>query len=135
QRGDPRVVEDPRGLPAAPEVVPIRAEEGGFVAAIDPLELGLSAVALGAGRTRADPAVDAAVGIEIAAPRGARVARGDELARVHARRAADAEAVSARIQAAFRLGAEPPPTAPLVLERIDGAAAPAGRVSSGAPPH
>ena len=120
QKGDPAVMEDPGRLPAAPVISEVRAGEDGFVVALDPLELGLSAVALGAGRTRADQAVDPAVGVEIVATRGARVARGGALARIHARRPAEAEAVSGRILAAFRLGPEPPATAPLVLERIEG---------------
>jgi pyrimidine-nucleoside phosphorylase len=70
QGGNPRVVEDPTLLPRAPEAVLVPAGADGFVAAIDPLEIGLAAVAMGAGRTRADQRVDHAVGIEILAPRG-----------------------------------------------------------------
>ena len=120
QKGDPAVVEQPNRLPVAPEVSEVRATEDGYVTAIDPLEIGLSAVALGAGRTRADQAVDPAVGVELAATRGIRVARGDVLARVHARRPGDAEAVAGRVRAAFQLGPVPPSAAPLVLERIEG---------------
>jgi pyrimidine-nucleoside phosphorylase len=120
QKGDPAVVEEPGRLPVAPEVSEVRATEEGYVTAIDPLEIGLSAVALGAGRTRADQAVDPAVGVELAATRGVRVARGDVLARIHARRPGDAEAVAGRVRAAFQLGPVPPSAAPLVLERIEG---------------
>jgi pyrimidine-nucleoside phosphorylase len=119
QGGDPRVVEDPERLPRAPEVVPVPAEVEGFVAEIDPLEIGLSAVAMGAGRTRADQAVDHAVGIEIVAPRGAGVRRGDPLARLYVRRQADAAQVLDRVQAAFRITSDLRLPPPLILSRIE----------------
>jgi pyrimidine-nucleoside phosphorylase len=120
QGGDPAVVEDPSRLPRAPEVVLVQAEVDGFVAEICPLEIGLTAVAMGAGRTRADQAVDHAVGIEILAPRGAGVRRGEPLARLHVRRQSDAAAVAVRVASAFRISSDPPPVPPLVLGRIVG---------------
>ncbi|WP_438043210.1 thymidine phosphorylase [Sorangium sp. So ce128] len=119
QKGDPAVVQDAGRLPSAPVVVEIAAQDEGYVAAVDPLEIGLSAVALGAGRTRADQRVDPAVGIELAAVRGDRVDRGAPLARIHARRADDARAAADRVRAAFRLGPAPAEAPALVLERIE----------------
>jgi thymidine phosphorylase len=92
---------------------------GGFVEAIDPLELGLAAVAIGAGRTRADQAVDPAVGLEILRTVGEPVAPGEPLARVHLRRPEDAALVLDRVLRAFTLAASPPAEKPLVLGRID----------------
>ncbi|WP_437908839.1 thymidine phosphorylase [Sorangium sp. So ce327] len=119
QKGDPAVVQDAGRLPSAPVVVEVAAQDEGHVAAVDPLEIGLSAVALGAGRTRADQRVDPAVGIELAAVRGDRVDRGAPLARIHARRADDARAAADRVRAAFRLGPAPAEAPALVLERIE----------------
>ncbi|WP_437680410.1 thymidine phosphorylase [Sorangium sp. So ce131] len=118
QKGDPAVVEDAGRLPRAPVVVDVAAEDEGAVVAVDPLEIGLTAVALGAGRTRADQRVDPAVGIELAAARGDRVGRGAPLARIHARRPEDARAAAGRVRAAFQLGPQPAAAPPLVLERI-----------------
>jgi len=118
QGGDPAVVEDPSRLPRAPEAVLVYAETDGFVADIDALEIGLTAVAMGAGRTRADQAVDHAVGIEIVAPRGAGVRRGEPLARLHVRRQADAAAVAERVASAFRISSDPRAVPPLVIDRI-----------------
>ncbi|WP_437717417.1 thymidine phosphorylase [Sorangium sp. So ce448] len=119
QKGDPAVVQDAGRLPSAPVVVEVAAQDEGYVAAVDPLEIGLSAVALGAGRTRADQRVDPAVGIELAAVRGDRVDRGAPLARIHARRADDARAAADRVRAAFRIGPAPAEAPALVLERIE----------------
>jgi pyrimidine-nucleoside phosphorylase len=117
--GDPRVVQDTARLPAAPLCEPVLASDDGWVTGIDALEIGLSAVALGAGRTRADQAVDPAVGIVIDAPRGARVHKGTPLAQLHVRTREQAELVRGRVARAFQLGAIEPGPEPLVLERIE----------------
>ena len=52
QHGDHRVVRDLSLLPVAELQVEVRASRSGVVTAIDPLEIGLSAVSMGAGRTR-----------------------------------------------------------------------------------
>lgn len=118
QGGDPRVVENPSLLPETPAHVIVPAEHEGFVASIDPLELGLTAVAMGAGRTRADQPVDHAVGIEVLAPRGTKVNRGQSLARLHVRTHAAGEALLHRVQQAFRIAHAPEAPGPLVLGRI-----------------
>ncbi len=122
QGGDPSVVADPGRLPAAPSRLEITADDAGIVSAIDALEIGLAAVGMGAGRTRADQAVDHAVGIELLAARGQAVSRGEPLARLHVRRPDDQAATAARVKAAFRVApGGPPPAAPLVLGRIPAA--------------
>jgi pyrimidine-nucleoside phosphorylase len=118
QGGDPGVVEDPSRFPQAPHTVPVLAEQDGFVAGIDALEIGLAAVAMGAGRTRADQAVDHAVGIDLEVARGDEVRRGQPLARLAVRDVAAAADTAARVRAAFRIAAERPEPVPLVLERI-----------------
>jgi pyrimidine-nucleoside phosphorylase len=118
QGGDPAVVEKPRRLSLAPVAVEIEAPRSGFVTGIDALEIGLAAVAMGAGRTRADQAVDPAVGIEIAVTRGQRVDRGTALGFLYVRREEDAEAVRERVRGAFVLGDRAEAAPALVLGRI-----------------
>jgi pyrimidine-nucleoside phosphorylase len=117
QGGDPRVVCDRERLAVAPEEVVVRAPREGFVAAIDALAIGLAAVAMGAGRTRADQPVDHGVGICIDAKPGARVARGTVLARLFFRAASQAVPVVERVQGAFSIAETPPLLRPLVLGR------------------
>jgi pyrimidine-nucleoside phosphorylase len=114
--GDPRMVREPARLPRAPRRVAVPADQGGFVRAVDPFELGSIAIELGAGRTRADHAIDPAVGIELAVQRGQPVGRGAPLAFLHVR-ANPSSALVTRTQRAFAIGrrAKLPP---LVLERI-----------------
>jgi pyrimidine-nucleoside phosphorylase len=116
--GDPRVADDPGRLPTAPRRLPVLAPRGGFVADVDARELGLVAVSLGAGRTRADDKVDPAVGIELLVRPGDRVEARQPLAFLHVRRTADAAAEVDRTAGAFRLASKPPPAEPLVVERI-----------------
>jgi pyrimidine-nucleoside phosphorylase len=116
QGGDPRVVTDPDRLPRAPVRADVLAPRAGFVTAVDALEIGLSAVALGAGRMRADETIDPAVGIEILAKPGDAVQRGAPLARIHARDAA--EDIGHRVGRAFSLGPRRPRARRLVLDRI-----------------
>jgi len=119
QGGDPAVVGDTTRLPHAPELVDIPAPRAGVVMSIDALELGLSAVAMGAGRTRTDQAVDPVVGIELCAKPGTRIAKGEALAQLLLRSRSDGEAVAARVSKAFRIESDAEYRAePLVLDRI-----------------
>ena len=118
QGGDPRVVADPSRLLVADVVTEIKAPSGGYVTHVDALAMGLSAVALGAGRTRADQAVDPAVGIELCAPRGTKVGKGDVLAKILARSKDDGAKIADRVLSAFAIEDAAPSSSTLVLERI-----------------
>jgi pyrimidine-nucleoside phosphorylase len=122
QGGDPRAVRDPAVLALAHEEVVVRASRDGVVAGIDALEVGLAAMAMGAGRARADQAVDPGVAIFVDAKPGTRVTRGDRLARLRVRRRADADAIAGRVLGAFAIGDTSPPPLPLVLGRFAGPA-------------
>ncbi len=117
--GDPRVVDDPDRLPRAKVQVEVTSERAGWVTSIDPLELGLAAVELGAGRTRADQAVKPDVGVELTVTRGARVKKGLLLATVHADDRAKAKAMAARVKRAFTIADASFPPPPLVLGRVE----------------
>ena len=118
QGGDARVVAEPDRLELAPEKVQVLAARGGFVTGIDALAVGLAGVAMGAGRTRADQAVDFGVGVTLAKKPGEPVAAGEPLAILHLRPGQDAEGLRARVAAAFELGDEAAALPPLVAGRI-----------------
>ena len=118
QGGDKRVVAEPDRLPAAKVRIPITAPKGGTVQQIDALELGLTGVALGAGRTQTDDVVDPRVGIELAAVVGDRVAAGAPLAYLHVNERRGHGRHVARVRDAFTLGARAVSLPPLVIERI-----------------
>lgn len=119
--GDPRAIDDSSLLPTAPQRVPVVAEASGYVRSIDALALGLLGVTLGAGRLRADQAVDPAVGIELATRWGERVQRGQPLAFLHVRDEGGVPAWVAAAKSAFSVGKTRPPRRRLVLTRLGGA--------------
>ena len=116
QNGDVRVVAEPDRLKLAPKKTEVKAPKAGWVRGIDALEIGLSGVMLGAGRTRSDQDVDHAVGITLKAKPGTKVKKGDLLAIVHHRKSN--AAVTKRIQTAFEIGKSRPTIEPLVVETI-----------------
>ena len=120
QGGDARVVADPSRLELAPVKVEIPSPRGGFVTRIDALEIGLTGVAMGAGRTRADQAVDPGVGLTITRKPGERVSRGEALAILHVRSRDDASRLASRVASAWTVGDSAPEALPLVVGRITG---------------
>ncbi len=117
QGGDAAVATSPETLKIASERVAIAAPQSGFVTVADAREIGLSAVALGAGRTRADQPVDPAVGIRVHKKPGDRVAAGDLLAELEVHRATDVAAIAERVAAAFVIADAAPRLEPLVVAR------------------
>ncbi|MCA9648009.1 MAG: thymidine phosphorylase, partial [Myxococcales bacterium] len=116
--GDARVVEEPDRLPVAKHRIAVTAEKTGFIHACDPLELGLSALELGAGRKRKEDTIDPAVGIELVKNRGDQIKTGDTLCWLHVQRPKDAAALTARVRAAYTVKRGAPLPTPLVLERL-----------------
>jgi len=119
QGGDPRVVADRTRLSVAAEEIVIASAREGYVAAVDALTIGLAAVAMGAGRTRADQAVDHGVGIFVDKKPGARVAQGEPLARLRVRSRSSSGLVAERVRSAFVITEAPPAPRSLLLARIE----------------
>jgi pyrimidine-nucleoside phosphorylase len=93
QGGEARVVDDPGRLPQAKWQVPLAAPRGGFVSDVDAMGVALAALRLGAGRVKAEDAIDPAVGVSGLVKMGERVEAGVPLCIVHANdKAALAEA-------------------------------------------
>ncbi|MCA2998833.1 MAG: thymidine phosphorylase [Rhodocyclaceae bacterium] len=88
-------------LAAAPVVVDVKARDAGIVAGFNTRALGLTVVALGGGRQRADDPINPAVGLTDIVAIGEKVARGDLLARIHAADAASAAAAEASFRQAL----------------------------------
>ena len=83
--GDPRVVDDPSLLPAAPGRARFEASRAGFVARMKAEALGRASNELGAGRSAVGDPVDHAVGIVTLVKPGDRVERGQPLLELHHR--------------------------------------------------
>ncbi len=118
QGGDPSVVANPRSLEIAKEMIEVRAARAGFVTEVDALAIGLTGVAMGAGRTRADQTVDPAVGIELEAKPGDAVQVGQVVARLFVRKKSDADPLLERVAGAFQYDDAAPSPLPLVVARL-----------------
>ncbi|MCK4679758.1 pyrimidine-nucleoside phosphorylase, partial [bacterium] len=116
QGGDAGVIENPDALPRAAAVAEVMAPRDAFVTGVDALAVGLAATGLGAGRRTVDETVDPAVGIEIVAPIGTAVCKGDVVALVHARGKDEAEGALPRVGAAFGYGSDRPHVGGRLLE-------------------
>ncbi len=95
QGGDPRVADDYRRLPAAPDRAVVRADRGGVLVQLRAGAIGRASHALGAGRSTVGAPVDHAVGIRVLADRGARVVAGQPLLELHHRDARGLDAALA----------------------------------------
>lgn len=118
QGGDVAQVDDPRLLPQARFRTAITAHRPGYVVAMDGYALGHAAMAVGAGRSKAEDAVDPAVGVVLAHPLGAQVGHGETLAVVH-HNAPLTPDVARQVQDAIELDGAPPEALPAVIATID----------------
>src|SRR5688572_643842 len=121
QGGNPGVVEDPAVLPQARACELFAAPRRGFIARIEPREIGRGLTALGGGRTKVDDAVEPSVGIVITARVGDWVESGEPLATIFARDSNGIEAGRAALRGAIAIGDEAELPLPLISHRITGA--------------
>jgi pyrimidine-nucleoside phosphorylase len=118
QGGDVEQIEEPERLPRARLIREIPAPADGYLAEMRAYEVGMAAVALGAGRTKKGEPIDPAVGILVHRKVGDPVRRGEPLFTVHANaeeRLAEAEAWLSR---AVRIREAPVPPLPHIYETI-----------------
>ncbi|MBC8039196.1 MAG: thymidine phosphorylase, partial [Opitutaceae bacterium] len=108
QGGDARVCDAPdEVLPQAKFRRELRAAKSGWVAEVIALDVALAALQLGAGRVRAEDAVDHAVGFTRLVKIGERVAAGDLLALIHANDAARMETAAHILEEAIVIDGAP----------------------------
>ncbi len=118
QGGDPRCVEDPSRIPRSARVVQVLATKRGVVQKIDALALGQLGVAMGAGRTRVDQAVDPLVGIVMHRQVGEKIAIGEPICELHLSKTHDEKVLGERALAAFHVGSANVQPGPLVIDII-----------------
>ncbi len=119
QGADPRVADDPdRFLPKARLVREIKAEKAGFLTAMEARTVGFASVALGAGRAKAEDAVDFGAGFILGKKPGDRVKPGDLLARAYASSPSKLEEGVKMFESSLSYGPRAPRKKPLIREII-----------------
>lgn len=105
-------------LPGAAAVVPVLAQESGWLSGCATRDLGLAVIELGGGRKRPQDDIDHAVGVADILPLGSPVSRGDPIAFVHAADRAEGERMAEAVRRCFAMSEEAPAVTPVVIERI-----------------
>jgi pyrimidine-nucleoside phosphorylase len=118
QGGNPRVIDDYTLMPTAPEEHVIKASIGGHVTGLDAELIGRAAVILGGGRDRVDDVIDPSVGVMIDATVGDEVSRGEAILRILYREQPRLQAALPLLNAAVRIGDEPPERVPFIIDEV-----------------
>ncbi|MDC1507838.1 thymidine phosphorylase, partial [Oceanospirillaceae bacterium] len=103
-------------LPQAPIVKPILASHSGYVCAMDVRAIGLSLVTLKAGRSKADDAIDYAVGLSGMVQIGDYIEQGQPLAVAHVRNDNQLALINQELVNLIQLAPDAPRLEPLVKE-------------------
>jgi pyrimidine-nucleoside phosphorylase len=133
QGGDARVADDPSRLPAARIVRPLASRASGFVTDVDALGVALAALRLGAGRARAEDAINPAVGIGALVKIGEPASAGQPFCVIHGDTEEAVHEASEILGRAIVVGRAAPPPSPVVGDLIGERARTASRNAS-APP-
>ncbi|MEM7138545.1 MAG: thymidine phosphorylase [Myxococcota bacterium] len=118
QGGDPRVVDEPDRLPKAKYRAKVAASQSGYVRDIDAQEVGRASMRLGAGRTRAEDAVDPSAGVLLHAQRGDQVESGQPLATLYAAKRSLLAQVRGQVLDAITIGRSKPRKRPRIIETL-----------------
>ena len=107
QGGDTAPIEDPTLFPQASIAHTVASPREGYVSQLNPMEVGLTAVDLGAGRKKKGEPVDHAVGVVLNKKIGERVRTGETLCTIHAQSQEALERAEARLLGAYSWQGEP----------------------------
>jgi pyrimidine-nucleoside phosphorylase len=118
QGGNPAVVEEPSLLPQAECCELFHAPHAGFVASIDPRQVGFGVIELGGGRSKPGDPVDHSVGFVIAVRPGDMVREGEPVATIMARNDAGTAAGRRAMERALVIADEADYPLPLISHRV-----------------
>jgi thymidine phosphorylase len=113
QGGDPDAP-----LPTARHRELVTAGQAGWLRRLDARAVGVAAWRLGAGRARKEDLVNHAAGVICLAKPGDRVTAGQPILELRTDEQARFAAAADALAGAVEIGPEPPPAAPLVIERV-----------------
>ena len=110
---------DPTHLPQPRETIEVKAPRSGFITAIDTYQAGMLTVDLGAGRKKAEDAIDYAAGVIFDRNVGDQVRSGDTIARIQlGATKRDANELRQRFLSFVQFGDAAPTKRPLIHEHL-----------------
>ena len=119
QGGDVSYIDHPEKFPLSKNIVEVKASKAGYIKHIVALEIGESAMRLGAGRETFDDVIDMSAGIVLNKKVGDKVEKGETLCVVHTNKE-DFEPILKDIEEAFDIVNEFVPYPPTVHDYIKG---------------
>lgn len=119
QGGDPSYLEHPQRYPRPRHVVEVRSTASGYVTGYATMQIGLLAIALGAGRTKVDDIIDPKAGIIITKKIGDRVERDELLGTIATDRGDVLDRARAAMQSFVAVGETTPSRQQLVHAFVD----------------
>lgn len=117
QGGDASYIRDPSKFELSKHIIEVKANEAGYVRRIDSLEIGESAMRLGAGRETMQDKIDMSAGIVLNKKVGDQVKVGDVLCVAHTNKEG-VEKIIDDIRNSFKLSQEKVETLPIVHDYI-----------------
>lgn len=119
QGGDPDALLDPDTHPRkAAHTLTVEAAKGGWVSEMDVFEMGMAAVALGAGRRVKEDPVDPAAGYVMNVRLGEPVTAGETLCVLHTNKEDALQPVAERLRRAIAIADTPPPVVPALVRHV-----------------
>ena len=103
QGGNPVVIDNPNLLPQAEIIIDILADTDGLIQSINALEIGESAMMLGAGRETKKSKIDLAVGIKLNKKVNDSVKKGEVIATLYVNNEKNLQEVTKRVKSAFTI--------------------------------
>ena len=117
QGGDVSPIDNPELFPVAKYIIPVKAENDGYITKINTEAMGLIAMELGAGRATKDSIIDLTVGIVLNKKRGDKVNKGDVIAYIHSNKE-DNNKIEEKIKENIKIEAEFNDNIPLIYNMI-----------------
>ncbi len=119
QGGDVSYIKNPEKFEMSKNIVEIRCEEDGYIKEINALEIGISAMKLGAGRETLEDVIDMSAGIVLDKKIGAKVNKGDLLCTIYTNKSKEEYLpVIEEIKAAYKFSKEKVEILPVIREVI-----------------
>lgn len=117
QGGSPEITENPGLMPRSSLCIEVKAQQPGYVQAIDAMKIGLASQHTGAGRQRKEDGIDLAAGLVLCKKTGDAVQAGEVLCRIYGNDAKKISLAEEEVKCAIAIGAVRPEK-PQLIKKI-----------------
>jgi len=119
QNGDVSFIQEPEKYPQSKVKATVSASDSGYITSIDSLEVGLTAVSLGAGRQKAEDKIDPKAGIILHKKSGEKVEKGDIIMTVFSDNDGIVKSAQERLSTSIQIENNFKQSESLILEFLD----------------